>query len=130
MARGQDRLKEYQALSPRLKVEYVDPVQSPAKAQAYDVRGPWPILVVERGDKRERVTNDCEQDITNALIKITRDEQEDRLLRSRARASASSRTAASAASRGVKSALAKSLYETKKRLPAAREDGARRTARC
>ncbi len=73
MARGQDRLKEYQALSPRLKVEFVDPVQSPAKAQAYDVRGPWPILVVEKGDKRERVSNDGEQDITNALIKVTRE---------------------------------------------------------
>ena len=73
MARGQDRLKEYQALSPRLKAEFVDPVQSPAKAQAYDVRGPWPILVVEKGDKRERISNDGEQDITNALIKITRE---------------------------------------------------------
>jgi len=73
MARGQDRLKEYQALSPRLKVEFVDPVQSPAKAQAYDVRGPWPILVVEKADKRERVSNDGEQDITNALLKATRE---------------------------------------------------------
>ena len=52
MARGQDRLAEYQALSPKLKVEYVDPIQSPAKAQAYDVRAPWPVLVVEKGDKR------------------------------------------------------------------------------
>ncbi len=73
MARGQDRLKDYQALSPRLKVEFVDPVQSPAKAQAYDVRGPWPILLIERGEKREKVSNDSEQDITNALIKITRE---------------------------------------------------------
>ena len=52
MARGQDRIKEYQALSPRIKAEFVDPIKSPAKAQAYDVRGPWPILVVELGDKR------------------------------------------------------------------------------
>jgi len=45
MTRGQDRLQEYQALSSRLKAEFVDPVQSPAKAQAYDVRGPWPLTV-------------------------------------------------------------------------------------
>mgnify|MGYP000704281101 CR=1 FL=1 len=37
------------------------------------MRGPWPILVVEKADKRERVSNDGEQDITNALLKITRE---------------------------------------------------------
>jgi ABC-type uncharacterized transport system involved in gliding motility auxiliary subunit len=72
MAQGEDRLKEYTALSPHLKVEFVDPIQNPAKAQAYDARGPWPILVVEKGDKRERVSNDGEQDITNAIIKVNR----------------------------------------------------------
>ena len=39
MLRGRDRLKEYQALSDKLEVEFVDPVQSPAKAEAFDVRG-------------------------------------------------------------------------------------------
>jgi len=73
MDRGQDRLKEYTALSSKLKVEFVDPVQSPAKAQAYDVRSPWPVLVVEKADKRERLSSDGEQDITNALIKINRE---------------------------------------------------------
>jgi ABC-type uncharacterized transport system involved in gliding motility auxiliary subunit len=72
-AAGQDRLKEYQAASPRIKVDFVDPLQSPAKAQAYDVKGPWPMLVVELGTNRERITNDSEQDLTNALIKVTRE---------------------------------------------------------
>ena len=72
-ARGQERLKDYEALSSKLKVELVDPVKQPGKAQAYDARGPWPILVVERGTAREKLTNDSEQDITNALIKVTRD---------------------------------------------------------
>ena len=40
MLPGQDRLKEYEALTDKLTVEFVDPVQSPAKAQAFDVRGP------------------------------------------------------------------------------------------
>jgi ABC-type uncharacterized transport system involved in gliding motility auxiliary subunit len=71
--RGRERLTTYQALSPKIKVEYVDPVANPGRAQAYDVRGPWPILVVERGENREKVNNDSEQDITNALIKVTRD---------------------------------------------------------
>jgi ABC-type uncharacterized transport system involved in gliding motility auxiliary subunit len=73
MLRGQDRLSEYQTLTDKLEVEFVDPVQSPTKAQAFDVRGPWPILIVQRGDQRERISNDSEQDITNALLKVTRE---------------------------------------------------------
>jgi ABC-type uncharacterized transport system involved in gliding motility auxiliary subunit len=73
IASGQDRMKTYQAASPRIKVQFVDPLQNPARAQEYDARGPWPVLVVERGSKRERLSNDSEQDLTNALIKVTRD---------------------------------------------------------
>jgi ABC-type uncharacterized transport system involved in gliding motility auxiliary subunit len=73
MLRGQDRLREYQTLADKLEVEFVDPVQSPTKAQAFDVRGPWPILIVQRGERRERITNDSEQDLTNALLKVTRE---------------------------------------------------------
>ena len=112
MARGQDRLKEFQALSPRLKAEYVDPVQSPAKAQAYDVRGPWPILVVEKGDKRERVTNDGEQDITNALIKITRESKKTVCLLE-GEGERSSEDSGERGFSGVKSSLTKALYEVK-----------------
>jgi len=70
---GQEHMKSFQAASPRIKVQFVDPVKSPGQAQEYDVRGPWPILVVERGSKREKVSNDSEQDLTNALIKVTRE---------------------------------------------------------
>ena len=73
LQRGQDRMKAYQALSPKIKVEFVDPVAEPGKTQAHDVRGPWPILIVEKGNNKEKITNDSEQDITNALIKVTRD---------------------------------------------------------
>ncbi len=110
MARGQDRLKEYTALSPRLKVEFVDPVQSPAKAQAYDVRGPWPILVVEKGDKRERVSNDGEQDITNALIKVTREGKKTVCLLE-GEGERSGEDTGDRGFSGAKSSLTKSLYE-------------------
>jgi ABC-type uncharacterized transport system involved in gliding motility auxiliary subunit len=73
MVRGQDRLRQYQVLTDKLEVEFVDPVQSPAKAQAFDARGPWPILIIQRGEQRERISNDSEQDITNALLKVTRE---------------------------------------------------------
>jgi ABC-type uncharacterized transport system involved in gliding motility auxiliary subunit len=112
MERGQDRLKEYQALSPKLKVEFVDPMQSPAKAQAYDVRGPWPILVVERADKRERVSNDGEQDVTNALIKITREGKKTVCL-VEGEGERSGEESGERGFSGVKSALTKSLYDVK-----------------
>ncbi|HXK09115.1 MAG TPA: Gldg family protein [Vicinamibacteria bacterium] len=112
MERGQDRLKEYTALSPRLKVEFVDPVQSPAKAQAYDVRGPWPILVVEKGTKRERVTNDGEQDLTNALIKVNREGKKTVCLLE-GEGERGGEESGDRGFSGVKSSLTKSLYETK-----------------
>jgi ABC-type uncharacterized transport system involved in gliding motility auxiliary subunit len=71
MAQAQDRLKQYESLSPKLKLEFVDPLRSPAKARLYDI-SQLPTLVLERGDKREKITNDSEQEITNALIKVTR----------------------------------------------------------
>jgi ABC-type uncharacterized transport system involved in gliding motility auxiliary subunit len=112
MERGQDRLKEYQALSPKLKVEFVDPVQSPAKAQAYDVRGPWPILVVEKTGKRERVSNDGEQDVTNALIKVTREGKKTVCLLE-GEGERSGEESGDRGFSGVKSSLTKSLYEVK-----------------
>jgi ABC-type uncharacterized transport system involved in gliding motility auxiliary subunit len=71
---GRDRMKDYQDASPRIKVEFVNPVQNPARAREYEVTM-VPTLVVERGTRREKISNDSEQDITNALIKVTRDAQ-------------------------------------------------------
>lgn len=69
---GRDRMKDYENASPRLKVEFVNPVQNPARAREYEVTM-VPTLVVERGSRREKISNDSEQDITNAIIKVTRD---------------------------------------------------------
>ena len=75
MGAGPDRLQDLQAASPRVKTSFVDPLQNPAKAQAYEAKGPWPIVVVEKGAAREKITNDTEQDIVNAIIKVTRDKK-------------------------------------------------------
>jgi ABC-type uncharacterized transport system involved in gliding motility auxiliary subunit len=69
---AQDRLREYQAASPRVQVEYVDPWKSPAKAREYEITT-LPALVVEYRGRREKISNESEQDITNALIKVTRE---------------------------------------------------------
>jgi len=115
MAAGQDRLKDFQAVSPRIKVEFVDPLQNPGRAQEYDARGPWPVLVVERGSKRERVTNDSEQDLTNALIKVTRDARKSVCFAE----GEGERDIDDTGDRGlsaVKAALGKSQYDTQKVL--------------
>jgi gliding motility-associatede transport system auxiliary component len=115
MAAGQDRLKDFQAVSPRVKVEFVDPLKNPARAQEYDARGPWPVLVVERGSKREKVSNDSEQDLTNALIKVTRDARKTVCFAE----GEGERDIDDTGDRGlsaVKAALGKSQYETQKVL--------------
>jgi hypothetical protein len=71
---ARDRLKEYQSASPRIKVEYVDPWKKPTLAKSYDITT-VPTLVVEYRGKREKVSFDSEQEITNALIKVTREGQ-------------------------------------------------------
>ena len=70
MISGQPRLEQYQALSPRIKVDYVDPLKNPAKARSFDALGPYPTVIVERGEKRERLSSTSEQDLTNAIIKV------------------------------------------------------------
>jgi gliding motility-associatede transport system auxiliary component len=113
MASGQDRLKEYQALSPKIKVEFVDPLKDPIKAQHFDVKGPWPILVVERGTKREKVTSDGEQDLTNAVIKVTRNETKT-VCFEEGEGERDIDDSEDQGFSGLKAALGKSQYETKK----------------
>jgi gliding motility-associatede transport system auxiliary component len=112
MGQGEDRLKQFTALSSKLKLDFVDPVQSPAKAQAYDVRGPWPILVVEHGDKRERISNDSEQDVTNAILKVTRKGKKTVCLLE-GEGERSGEDSGDRGFSGAKAALTKSLYEVK-----------------
>ena len=94
------------------------------------MKGPWPSIVIERGDKRERVNNDSEQDLTNAFIKVTREGKKTVCFaqgEGEKDIDDADETAASPASRPPS---ARDLYETKKVLLARERRGARRTARC
>jgi ABC-type uncharacterized transport system involved in gliding motility auxiliary subunit len=114
-AAAQDQMKSYQAASPRIKVEFVDPLQNPGRAQEYDARGPWPVLVVERGARREKVANDSEQDITNALIKVTRDARKT-VCFAEGEGERDIDDSGDRGLSGLKAALGKSQYETQKVL--------------
>lgn len=68
----QDRLREYAALSRRVKLQEIDARKEPAQARRYEVKA-VPTLIFEYRGKREQITAGSEQDITNAVIKVTRE---------------------------------------------------------
>ena len=70
-ATARDLLHEYQVASPRVKIEYVDPTRDPGRVRALEI-AQLPTIVVALGDRREKVLSDGEQDITNAILKLTR----------------------------------------------------------
>ena len=66
--RFRNRLDEYAYNSRLVSVEYIDPDMRPVVAREYDVQV-YGTVIVDYMGRRERVTTDTEQDLTNALIK-------------------------------------------------------------
>jgi ABC-type uncharacterized transport system involved in gliding motility auxiliary subunit len=64
-------LKIYAYHSPRIKVEFIDPDKNPGLVKRYDVTQDG-TTILEAGGKESRITSTSEEDITNALIKVTR----------------------------------------------------------
>jgi ABC-type uncharacterized transport system involved in gliding motility auxiliary subunit len=69
-ARFRDALGSYEYASKNIQVEYVDPDRQPARVKDYAVLN-YGTVVMEYGGRRENVMSDREQDLTNALIKVT-----------------------------------------------------------
>ena len=65
-------LKIYAYQSPKVKYEFIDPDKNPGLIKRYDVTTDG-TSIFERADKENRITATAEEDITNALIKITRE---------------------------------------------------------
>ncbi len=68
---ARDVLDEYGYRSSHLKYQFVDPDEHPAIAKQYGIRK-YGTLIVECGPKREKVEKLNESNLTNALIKVTR----------------------------------------------------------
>lgn len=68
MDRFRTRLNEYAYHSDQVSVEYIDPDTRPIIAREFDIQT-YGTVVVDYMGRRERVTSDSEQDLTNALIK-------------------------------------------------------------
>jgi len=69
---AQDLLSEYGNLSSKVRYEFIDPDRKPAIARRYAITA-YNTVVVESGDKEEKITNLSEEDLTNAIIKATRE---------------------------------------------------------
>jgi len=68
----QDLLTEYSYCSPKFKYEFIDPDEKPELAKQYNVTA-YNTTVLVSGDKQERISAQEEQDLTNALVKVTRE---------------------------------------------------------
>jgi ABC-type uncharacterized transport system involved in gliding motility auxiliary subunit len=64
-------LKIYAYHSPRIKYEFIDPDRNPGLIKRYGVTQDG-TTILEAGDKESRTTGTTEEDVTNALIKVTR----------------------------------------------------------
>src|SRR4051812_15676961 len=74
--RYHERLDEYASLSRNFQVEYVDPDKKPAIAKPYEPLVAGGTIVFDAGGGRvEKVNGNTEQDLTNALIKVTHGQQ-------------------------------------------------------
>src|SRR5947208_2561737 len=65
---ARDLLDRYAALSPKLHVDYIDPVKKPQQAQAAGFRRDVEILV-DSGTKKEEAKSLSEEEVTGALIR-------------------------------------------------------------
>jgi gliding motility-associatede transport system auxiliary component len=70
--RFSDLMKEYKYAGPRLSFERIDGAQRPEMARQYKARREGDIAVAA-GDRNEIINDISEQAITNAILKVTRD---------------------------------------------------------
>lgn len=68
----QDLLREYASFSDKFKHEIIDPDVNPTLAKEYHIDSYGTIVFESRG-RIERIKESTEQEITNALIKVTRE---------------------------------------------------------
>lgn len=69
----EDRLEAYGDYSNNFEWEFIDPDKQPEIAQQYEIRS-LGTIVIESGAKIERIDEYTEENLTNAIIKVTREE--------------------------------------------------------
>ncbi len=69
---AEDTLKLYSFYSPKIRYEIIDPNKNPGIARRYNITSEG-TTVIEYGDKEEKLESLGEEELTNAIIKITRE---------------------------------------------------------
>jgi ABC-type uncharacterized transport system involved in gliding motility auxiliary subunit len=72
--RFRDKLAEYEYSSKQVKIDYIDPDKEPETAKKFEIQS-YGTVAVDYHSRIERVTNDTEQDLTNAIIKAVEGQQ-------------------------------------------------------
>jgi ABC-type uncharacterized transport system involved in gliding motility auxiliary subunit len=72
--RAQDLFEQYAHETSRIRYELIDPDRNPARTGAMGVSD-YGTVIVQYGDKREQVTSISEETLTNAILKVTREEK-------------------------------------------------------
>jgi ABC-type uncharacterized transport system involved in gliding motility auxiliary subunit len=68
----EDLLKNFSYYSKRIKYEFIDPDKNPGLVKAYGITQDG-TTILEAGGQENRITTSTEEDLTNALIKATRE---------------------------------------------------------
>ncbi len=71
-ARMEALLKIYAYHSPKIKYEFIDPDKNPGLIKRYEVTTDG-TSILECTDKENRITSTSEEDLTNAIVKVTRE---------------------------------------------------------
>ena len=69
-----DQFKEYASVTPKFKYEFIDPDKKPDMAKRFGVTAYNTTVISFRGQD-EKITTATEEDLTNAIIKVTRDKK-------------------------------------------------------
>ena len=73
-AKMENLMQIYSYHSPKIKVEFIDPDKNPGLVKRYEITQDG-TTILEFGEKENRITSTTEEDITNAIIKLTRGEE-------------------------------------------------------
>lgn len=69
-----DLARRLQEVSPRLKVQYVDPLRQPRLAEQHEVTSDHGVVVVRAGDRERRIESEpTEERLVTALVMVTSD---------------------------------------------------------
>src|SRR5437016_5911734 len=66
------RLRQYNAQTDKLTVEFVDPFKHPGRVKELNISQSGPRVIVKSGNKESRAKEISEEALTNALIEVSR----------------------------------------------------------